>query len=218
LACLELINISEEISSSQFLELFKHACKNIIGKSQYLSELDMIGDADFGVNISRGFEEIIQKLGTLQEPDVGTILKEAGDVFVFDIGATIGGLFGRSLQKAGKQMEGKKTLGSQDILTILTTMLNTIKEIGGAKVGDKTLVDALEPAVNAVNEAVTSGTKNVKKLLEIAATASEEGAKKTTDLVSRIGRSSYLGERSKGTIDPGAMFIHLFFDALKQKA
>jgi dihydroxyacetone kinase-like protein len=194
--------------------MFERASKAVIDKSQQLSELDMIGDADFGINISTGFEKVIQKLSTLQDPDVGTILSSAGNVFVFDIGSTIGGFIGRAFQKAGKQLQGKRKLNCQDIVSILASMLTTIQEIGGAKTGDKTLIDALEPAKTAAATAVESGTTNVYSLLTIAASAAEEGAKRTTDMISKVGRSSYLGERSRGTIDPGAMFIYIFLDAM----
>jgi dihydroxyacetone kinase-like protein len=194
--------------------MFEKASKAVITKSQQLSELDMIGDADLGINISTGFEKIIQKLSALQDPDVGTIFTSAGNVFVFDIGSTIGSFIGRAFQKVGKQMQGKRKLNSQDIISILESMLTTIQEIGGAKPGDKTLIDALEPAKNAASLAVKSGITNVSSVLTIAASAAEKGAKNTADMVSRVGRASYIGERSRSTVDPGAMFIYIFLDAL----
>jgi dihydroxyacetone kinase-like protein len=194
--------------------MFERASKAVIEKSQQLSELDMIGDADFGTNISTGFERIVEKLSTIQDADVGTILSSAGDVFVFDIGSTIGGLIGRGFQKAGRQMQGKQKLNCRDIVSILESLLTTIQEIGQAKLGDKTLIDALEPAKNAAAIAVESGTTKVYRLLSIAASAAGEGARGTAGMVSRVGRSSYLGERSRGTIDPGAMFIYIFLEAM----
>jgi dihydroxyacetone kinase-like protein len=199
----------DEISNLEFLAMLEHAGKVVIQNSQYLSELDMLGDADFGVNISRGFEMVIEKLPGLQDSDIGTILKAVGDVFLYDIGATIGGLLGRSLQKAAKEMQGKRTLSPRDVVTLLRTVLVTTKEIGGAKLGDKTLIDALEPAVIAASSAAS----NLREMMEQAARAAGEGAKNTTMMVSRIGRSSYLGERSVGKADPGAMFIYLFLNA-----
>lgn len=196
--------------------MFEDAAKNVLRKSQYLSELDMKGDADFGVNISNGFEKVLEKLSGLQDPDIGTILKTTGDVFVFDIGATIGGLLGRSLQKAAKEMQGKRTLTSQDLVVIFRTMLATIKEIGGAKLNDKTLIDALEPAVNAANAPAGPVTGDIVELLRKMELAAEEGAKATEQMISRIGRSSYLGERSRGLVDPGAMFICLFLKGMRE--
>ena len=196
--------------------MFKRAGAAIIEKSQQLSELDMIGDADFGANISSGFEKILVRLSELQDPDVGTILSTAGQVFVFDIGSTIGGLIGRGFQNAGKQLQGRRELNAHDLVAFLETILQTIEQVGGAKVGDKTLLDALYPAVTAVNEAVKSGVTNVERLLEIATSAAEQGANSTVNMVARIGRASYLGERSRGTVDPGAMFIFIFLNAMAQ--
>jgi dihydroxyacetone kinase-like protein len=94
--------------------MFKRAGEVVIEKSQQLSELDMIGDADFGVNISSGFERILANLSELRDPDIGSILATAGQVFVFDIGSTIGGLIGRAFRKAGNQLQGKQELNAQD--------------------------------------------------------------------------------------------------------
>jgi dihydroxyacetone kinase-like protein len=203
------------MSSSRFLAIFRRAAKTVIDNSQYLSELDMIGDADLGVNVSNGFEMVLRELSKMQDPDVGTTLKTAGDVFVFDIGATIGGLLGRSFQSAAKQMQGKRILSSQDLVTMLQTMLITVKAVGGASAGDKTLVDALEPAVVAGKAAIQSGSKDIQQVMDKMATAAEEGARGTATIASRIGRSSYLGERSRGKIDPGAMLISLFLNAMR---
>jgi dihydroxyacetone kinase-like protein len=196
--------------------MFKQAGEAIIEKSQQLSELDMIGDADFGANISSGFERILANLSELHDPDIGSILTTAGQVFVFDIGSTIGGLIGRGFQKAGKQLQGKRELNATEFAAFLETVLRTIEQVGGAKVGDKTLLDALYPAVTAINEAVKSGVTNVQRILEIATSAAEQGANNTVNMVARIGRASYLGERSRGTIDPGAMFIYIFLKAMAQ--
>lgn len=200
----------------QFLAMFKQAGESIIEKSQQLSELDMIGDADFGINVSGGFEKIRAELSSLQDPDIGTILAASGQVFVFDVGSTIGALIGRAFQRAGKQFQGKRKISAQEFVMLLATVLTTIQEVGGAKPGDKTLVDALQPAVKAANDAVKSGVTSVHSILEVAVEAAEQGAKSTASMVAKIGRASYLGKRSLGAIDPGAMFIYVFLDAMSK--
>ncbi len=176
----------------------------------------MIGDADFGVNVASGFEKILSKLQTLTDPDIGLTLRTAGEVFVFEIGSTIGGFMGRAFQAAGKQLQGKGSLSSTDLATMLETMLSTIQKVGGAKAGDKTLIDALEPAVNAAKKAAASGNASVQYVLEQATQAAEEGAQNTAQMVSKIGRASYIGERSRGSIDPGAMLIAFLLRGLSQ--
>ncbi len=176
----------------------------------------MVGDADLGVNVSNGFEKIISKLQTMVNPDIGIILRTAGEVFVFEIGSTIGGFLGRAFQAAGKQLQGKASLNSTDFVGMLETMLATIRKVGGAKTGDKTLIDALEPAVSAAKIASRSGSASVQEVMELAARAAEEGAQNTGQMVSKIGRASYIGERSRGSVDPGAMLIALLLRTLSQ--
>ena len=176
----------------------------------------MVGDAGFGVNISSGFEKVLQKFSTLRNPDIGMILRTAGQVFTFDIGSTIGGFIGRAFQAAGIRMQEKTQLTAQDLVQILQTMLATIEEIGGAKVGDKTLIDALEPAVGAAKSALDSGITSTPDILARAASTAENGAKHTEGVIAKMGRGSYLGERSRGSIDPGAMFISIFLQALRK--
>jgi dihydroxyacetone kinase-like protein len=196
--------------------MFKQAGEAVIEKSPQLSELDMIGDADFGANISNGFERILAKLCELRDPDIGTVLTTAGQVFVFDIGSTIGSLVGRGFQKAGLQLQGKREFTAQEFAAFLETMLRTIEQVGGAKVGDKTLLDALYPAVTAANQAVKSGVTNAQRILDIATLAAGEGVNRTANMEARIGRASYLSERSRGTIDAGAMFIYIFLKAMAE--
>ena len=196
--------------------MFKNAAEAIVNKSQYLSELDMIGDADFGTNISSGFEKILVSLSELDDPDIGNILSTAGQVFVFEIGSTIGGLVGRGFQAAGKQLRGKRELNAREFAEFLEIMLQTIQQVGGAKLGDKTLLDALIPAVTAAKAAAESGVTSIQRILKVAAKAAEEGANNTASMVAKIGRASYLGERSRGTVDPGAMFVYLFLNAMAQ--
>jgi dihydroxyacetone kinase phosphoprotein-dependent L subunit len=176
----------------------------------------MIGDADFGVNVSSGFEKILNKLQNLTKPDMGLILRTAGEVFVFEIGSTIGGFMGRAFQAAGGQLRGKVSLNSTDFATMLETMLTTVQKVGDAKAGDKTLIDALEPAFNAARRAAGSCNTSVQYALEQAASAAEEGAQNTAQMVSKIGRASYIGERSRGSIDPGAMLIALLLRGISQ--
>lgn len=95
-------------SPARFVEMFKYASNAVINNSQYLSELDMIGDADFGVNISSGFEKILVKLTPLNDPEIGSVLELAGDIFILEIGATIGGFLGLAFQRAGRQLRGEK--------------------------------------------------------------------------------------------------------------
>ena len=211
-----MIPPGDSISSSNFLLRFEAASRTVIDNAQMLSELDMIGDADFGVNISRGFERVLEEFRTLkgQDPDIGTLLTKAGEVFVFEVGSTIGGLIGRAFQKGGKALLDERQMSAQDFVALLECMVTTIREIGHAQPGDKTMIDALEPAYRVATAAVKSGITDVRRILTMSASAAEQGSCSTARMVSKIGRASYIGERSRGTVDPGAKFISLFLGAM----
>lgn len=207
------------ISSADFLRRFTRTAKAVIQQGTYFSELDVLGDSDLGMNISKGFDHALKQLaqegeGAGQGLDIGKILTIAGDAFM-DVGSTIGMLFGSALTEAGKAAEGMATLDTAGFATILRAMLSSVKSNGGAKVGDKTLVDALEPAALAA-EAAAKENRSLAEALAEAASAAQAGCNATVDMVARMGRASYLRERSRGRADPGAAFIAFFLQSMSQ--
>jgi dihydroxyacetone kinase-like protein len=204
------------VSSAQFRRAFASAAKAVIEQAGYLSELDMIGDADFGVSVSRGFELVLRKLSYERaDPDVGRVLSIAGDTFSMEVGSTIGVLLGSALSEAGKAMEGRAELDPAGFATILRTMLVTVEATGKATVGDKTLLDALEPAAVIAEVSAAKGSDMAQTLAK-AASAAEAGSQMTANMVARVGRGSYLGERSRGHADPGAAFIAIFLRSMSR--
>lgn len=203
------------VSSADFRRMFARAAEAVIQQASYFSELDMLGDADFGVSVSKGFGLILTRLSQEDDPDVCRILTVAGDTFSMEVGSTIGVLFGCTLTEAGKAMEGRKTLDTAGLSTILRAMFVAVMATGGAAPGDKTLLDALEPAALAA-EAATSEGAGLGPALARAASAAEAGSDSTVDMVARVGRGSYLGERSRGRADPGAAFIAFFLRSMSQ--
>jgi len=196
--------------------MFTRAANAVIQRAAYFSELDMLGDADFGVSVSKGLDLVLQRLSLENgNPDVGTILTLAGDAFSMEVGSTIGVLLGCALTEAGKAMEGRKTLDAAGLATILRTGLVAVETTGHATVGDKTLLDALEPAAIAA-EVAASQSEGLGEALVRAASAAEAGCDLTVNMVARVGRSSYLGERSRGGADPGAAFIAFFLRSMSQ--
>ncbi|MGD0636733.1 MAG: DAK2 domain-containing protein [Nitrososphaerales archaeon] len=196
--------------------MFTRAANAVTQRAAYFSELDMLGDADFGVSVSKGFELVLQRLSLENgDPDVGRILTVAGDAFSMEVGSTIGVLFGCALTEAGRAMDGRKNLDSAGLATILRTALVAVETTGHATVGDKTLLDALEPAAIAA-EIAASRSEGLGEALARAAKAAEAGSEMTVNMVARVGRSSYLGERSRGHADPGAAFIAYFLRSMSQ--
>jgi dihydroxyacetone kinase-like protein len=179
----------------------------------YLSDLDSaIGDADHGTNMDRGFTAVLDKLPGVAEADIGTILKTVGTTLVSTVGGASGPLYGTAFLRAGTALAGKQELQPVDVLAALEAALEGIQARGRAQPGEKTMVDALRPAVEAFREALTAG-KDVSATLEASADAAEAGAQATIPLLATKGRASYLGERSIGHQDPGATSIALLLRA-----
>jgi len=195
--------------------MFARAAEAVIQRASYFSELDMLGDADFGVSVSKGFALALARLPQENDPDPGRVLTVAGDTFSMEVGSTIGPLLGCALTEAGKAMDGRKTLDAAGLASMLRTMFVAVMATGGAAPGDKTLLDALEPAALAAEAAASEG-KGLESALARAASAAEAGSNSTVGMVARVGRGSYLGERSRGRADPGAAFIAFFLRSMSQ--
>ncbi len=193
---------------------------------QYLTKLDAdIGDADHGINMSRGFQKVIEMLKKedLSKADISRILNITGMALLQVVGGAAGPLYGMAFIEASKQFKNKDQMKVNDFVNLLDSALNAIKRVGGGtKVGEKTMVDVLEPVVERAKELVSN--KNdidfIELLTELVRVA-KENVKKTIPLVAKKGRASYLGERSAGHQDPGAtstyLILRTFLDVLEGK-
>ncbi|HEX6552800.1 MAG TPA: dihydroxyacetone kinase subunit DhaL [Ktedonobacteraceae bacterium] len=182
----------------------------------YLTQLDSpIGDADHGVNMDRGFKAVRDKFPSMAEMDISTQLKTVGMTLVSTVGGASGPLYGTAFLRAGTAVAGKGELDTADIVAMLEAFLGGIVARGKANPGEKTMVDALTPAVNAAKQALAEGV-TAKELAQRAAQAAEEGMKATVPLLATKGRASYLGERSIGHQDPGATSSWLILRSLAE--
>ena len=169
-----------------------------------LSELDAaIGDADHGANMYRGMQAVLAKLPILAAADIGTILKTAGTTLVSTVGGASGPLYGTLFLQFGGTTVGKMTLDLADWTAAWQAGGEGVTRRGKAESGDKTMIDALVPAVEALRTPLANGA-SFNAALDAAAAAAEQGALATIPLIARKGRASYLGERSVGHQDPGA--------------
>lgn len=171
----------------------------------YLTELDSaIGDADHAVNMERGFQAAVEKVAALA-PDSppGTILRTAGQAVMSSIGGSSGPLWGMAFRRAGQQAGDAQSLDSPAVAAMLEQFVASIRQLGKAEVGDKTMLDALAPAADTLRAHVDAGA-GLSDALAAACEAAEAGAQATILLQARKGRASYLGERSIGHQDPGA--------------
>jgi dihydroxyacetone kinase-like protein len=179
-----------------------------------LTQLDAaIGDGDHGTNMVRGFDAVERALAGRGEDAPGQVLITSGKTLVSTVGGASGPLWGSALRRAGRSLGAAPEIDGAQLAGALEAALAAIKELGAAEVGDKTIVDALEPAVAALRTALGAG-EPLARALEAAAAAAEEGAQATVPLQARKGRASYLGERSVGHQDPGATSTALIMRAL----
>lgn len=177
--------------------------------STYLTELDSaIGDADHGANMDRGFKAVLNKMPEISDKDIGTVFKTVGMTLLSTVGGAGGPLYGTFFLQAGMKTTGKMELTLADWTAVLEAALSGIIMRGKAELGDKTMVDALTPAVNALKQALQEN-QPINKALELSAEAARQGMEATVPLVARKGRASYLGERSAGHQDPGATSSYL---------
>lgn len=181
--------------------------------SGYLTQLDAaIGDADHGANMERGFKAVINKMPEMRDKDIGTIFKTVGMTLLSTVGGAGGPLYGTFFIQAGSKTAGKMELTLQDWADALEAALNGVIMRGKAQIGDKTMVDALTPAVEALKQALQEN-QPINQALQHSADAAQKGMEGTVPLVARKGRASYLGERSAGHQDPGATSSHLMLRA-----
>jgi len=180
---------------------------------KHLTQLDSaVGDGDHGNNMHRGFQAALERLEGTDPQTPSDALKAVSMALVNKVGGAAGPLYGTAFLRASTALSSKEDLSPEDVAGALEAALGGIKQRGKAEVGDKTIVDALEPAVEAAKEASTSGG-GAGEVFREAAEAAEEGAEATVPLTARRGRASYLGPRSAGHMDPGARSTYLLLDA-----
>jgi dihydroxyacetone kinase-like protein len=184
---------------------------------KYLTELDAaIGDADHGINMDRGFKKVMTQLPGAADSDIGSILKTTGMALISSVGGAGGPLYGTLFMRAGMASAGKHELNDKDLLELLEAAVDGVIQRGKAKLGDKTMVDALVPAAEAFKQFVEAGGNDTLEGLQKAVDAAEQGMIDTIPLVARKGRASYLGERSAGHQDPGATSSYMILKALQE--
>lgn len=197
------------ISRDAVIEWIKAFAAAIAANKDYLTQLDSaIGDADHGANMDRGFQTVLTKLPGVADKDIGTVLKTVGMTLVSTVGGAGGPLYGTFFMQIGTTTAGKLELTIDDWVTALEAGVNGVIMRGKANPGDKTMVDALTPALATLKQAISNGI-SLPTALQQSAHAAEQGMLDTVPLVARKGRASYLGERSAGHQDPGATSSHL---------
>lgn len=206
------------IARDDIVEWLRACARSMAENKDYLTQLDAeIGDADHGINMDRGFAAVIAKLPPVQDKDVGAILRTAGMALVSTVGGAGGPLYGTFFMRMGMVSGGKYELADADVLAMLDAGVKGVVERGKANLGDKTMVDVLHPAVEALRQALAN-SMDVAQALERASDAAEAGMRATIPMKALKGRASYLGERSIGHQDPGATSSRLILQLLAEQA
>ena len=185
-------------------------------EKEHLVQLDAaIGDGDHGTNLVRGFEAVVLALDADGGSPPGKLLILAGRTLVSTVGGASGPLWGSALRSGGRVLGDQLTFDPPELVEALAAALASVKDLGTASIGDKTMVDALEPAVDTLRDRVAGGAR-IEDAVADAADAAEQGMRDTIPLQARKGRASYLGERSVGHQDPGATSTALIVRALQK--
>lgn len=207
----------ETITSEALLTILQAMAKKIESEKDYLTELDNeIADGDHGINLSRGFQAVEEKLPSLAGKDISSILKTAGMQLVSKVGGASGALYGTFFMKAGMAAKGMEALDGQGLVTVLSAGVEGVKSRGKATTGEKTMLDAWVPALDALQSGVTAG-KSLGDALHDAVTAAAKGVEYTKTIVATKGRASYIGERSLGHQDPGATSTLYMLQVLQEQ-
>ncbi|WP_373819519.1 dihydroxyacetone kinase subunit DhaL [Glaesserella sp.] len=197
-----------EISKSNILRWLERCAEKFNQHQQFLTELDTaIGDADHGLNMQRGFSKVTEKLPTVADKDIGTILKTVGMTLLSSVGGASGPLFGTFFMKMAQSTTNKESLTFTEFTQSLEEGVNGIVARGKAEIGDKTMCDVWLPIIAQLNT-----TADLTQAVSIADRALEG----TIPLQAKKGRASYLGERSIGHQDPGATSANLMIHALNE--
>ena len=205
--------LDDTLSYTQVLNFLSKLANQIIQEKDRLNSMDAAcGDGDFGTSMYVAFSNVRKTLEESQN-DIGAILTSTGYSILSSAGGASGALFGTFFIEAGKHAKGKTEVNLTDLAIMFDASMEKIQTRGEARVGDKTLIDSLEPAVRSLQESAKAES-TVVAALEKATTAAESGYESTKNLVAKHGKSRYLGEQTLGHADPGAYVMVLVFRTL----
>jgi dihydroxyacetone kinase-like protein len=209
------VQILEEVLDYAFTRRFLlELANNIVSEKDHLNKLDAAcGDGDFGIGMYLGFTSVKKAIEEQTADNIGALLSRTGSAVLSSVGGASGPVFATFFTEMGKKAEGKSEIRLEELAAMLEASLEGICLRGRAKVGDKTLVDALEPAARSLKEAANQGVR-LLPALQAAAEASKRGCGSTASLVAKHGKARYLGQQAVGHIDPGAYVVQMIFATL----
>lgn len=206
------------MDSKKVIEILIKVSEKIDKNKEYLTELDAaIGDGDHGLNMSKGFNAVSDKLKAEEDDNIGNILKKTGVTLVSNVGGASGPLYGTAFMKASMALKDKNEIDINDFLSALKLALEGIKSRGKSTEGEKTMIDALSPAIKSMEDSIENGDSYIE-VLEKGKDAALEGVEFTKTIKATKGRASYLGDRSIGHQDPGATSCFYILETIYEEA
>ncbi len=203
--------MSGEASSLPVVErVVRCIAQTAVDNEAHFSALDsVVGDGDFGFSLARGFEKVLAEFDALERSSTSAFLKRVAVIITSRCGGTSGPIWGTAFLRAAGAAAELPALGPAEVVVLLRAAFNGIAQRGGAALGDKTLLDALGPFIDSFEREAVQAERAPLLALERAVEAAEQAASATSELVAKRGRASYTGERSRGSVDPGAAALAL---------
>ena len=191
--------------------------QTVIDNESYFGELDaVVGDGDFGYSLARGFEVVAENWDDYDRTDAGVFLTKIAMAISGRMGGTSGPIWGTAMLRMGSSLKGKEEFTATDVVAGLRAAVAGIQARGKAELGEKTLLDALVPAIDTLEQQIAAGVSSAEAVAMMAA-AARKAADDTAQLQARRGRASYTGERSIGSVDAGAMAVAVILERLAEQ-
>lgn len=208
----------DSLTATQIKSIFLHVADRVISVKEILCEADRnIGDGDHGIGMANGFEGAITELNAKEFEDAYAVFSTVGRKMIGVMGGASGIIFGLLFFAGSKNMPPKSDLTTREFAEIFSKAMLEIQAKGGAKLGDKTLIDGLSPAVDAMQKSVETGA-GYKEFLDNALSGAEAGKEASKDYIARFGKAKTLGERAIGYPDAGCVTLTYIFSAMKEWA
>ena len=204
----------ENLDLSDTIEMVKQVALSIINSEPLLTDADRnLGDGDHGLGMERGMKAVIEKIESSSFNQISDVFKSAGMAMMSSMGGASGALFGTLFRNGGKALDGEETLNSDGLKSFLNAANEGVKSRGGASPGDKTMIDALEPAAQKASENISLP---LYKLISLVSQAADKGKEESKDMIATMGRAKTLGERSLGHPDAGACSVAIILKSMSE--
>lgn len=204
----------ENLDLSDTIEMVKQVAISIIDSEPLLTDADRnLGDGDHGLGMERGMKAVIEKIESSSFNQISDVFKSAGMAMMSSMGGASGALFGTLFRNGGKALDGKETLDSEGLKSFLNAANEGVKSRGGASPGDKTMIDALEPAAQKASENISLP---LYELISLVSQAADKGKEESKDMIATMGRAKTLGERSLGHPDAGACSVAIILKSMSE--